>query len=196
MGLSRALAHHVQVKWRQSEHGVYVRVQVDDHDGYEREPELKDACLAVMKAIFERAEDIKSEGSQEKRTTYGTAKWAQMSDLDRAGYVTADNDPLRLVLGLTDSHEPVSISAEDSVRHGIVVGPTGSGKTSRIIIPQMLRRWQASAIVTEATAGDEPPDVFHKTSGFRNSMGSHVYYFNPDDLYVHQNQSDRSNNHG
>ncbi len=191
-GLSRTLEHRVQVKWRQvidgaeDKLGVFVRVQVDDGDGHARVEELKDACLEVMKAIFARAEEVKAQGVDERRTTYGTAKWAQQEDLVKAGYVGKDDDPMRFVLGLTDDDQDVRVTAEDSVRHVIVAGPTGSGKTSRILIPNLIKRWNASCIVTEATAGDEPPDLYQKTSGFRKAMGSHVYYFNPDDLASHR----------
>lgn len=187
-GLSRSLEHRIQVKWRATEDksGVYVRVQVDDSDGNARTEELKDACLEVMKAIFSRADEIKAHGEREKRTTYGSAKWAEQNDLDTAGYVNDAEDGLRLILGLTDSGKQVAISPEDTIRHAVVGGPTGSGKTSRIIIPQMLKRWKASAIVTEATAGDEPPDVYHKTAGFRKGMGHKIYRFDPDALDSHR----------
>jgi type IV secretion system protein VirD4 len=106
--------------------------------------------------------------------------------LKTAGYISPDDDGLRLVLGVTDKDEPVAISPEDTIRHAIVCGPTGSGKTSRIIIPQMIKRWRSSAIVTEATAGDEPPDVYHKTAGFRKAMGHKIYTFNPDVMTSHR----------
>lgn len=187
-GLSRTLEHRIQVKWRMTEDksGIFVRVQVDDGDGHARVEELKDACLDVMKGIFSRSEEVKAQGQKEKRTTYGSAKWAGQEDLTTAKYVSREEDGLRLILGLTDSGEPVAISPEDTIRHAVVGGPTGSGKTSRIIIPQMLKRWKASAIVTEATAGDEPPDVYHKTSGFRKGMGHKIYRFDPDALDSHR----------
>lgn len=190
-GLSRTLEHRIQVKWRKHEdgNGVYIRVQVDDADGHARVEELKDACLEVMKGIFSRAQELKEQGPDERRTTYGSAKWAEQADLAKAGYVVTAGEnpgPLRFVLGLTDDGSEVRAEVEDSVRHAIVSGPTGSGKTSRVLIPNLIKRFDASAIVTEATAGDEPPDLYHKTSGFRKALGTKVYYFNPDDLTSHR----------
>lgn len=188
-GLSRALEHRVQVKWQKQDgsNGVYVRVQVDDMDGHATKEELKDACLQVLKGVFARAEEVRTQASQrERRTTFGSAKWANDDDLKSAGYVSDAEEGLSLILGLTDAGEQVAISPQDTVRHGVVGGPTGSGKTSKIIIPQMIKRWKASAIVTEATSGDEPPDVYQKTAGFRQAMGHKVYSFNPDLLTSHR----------
>jgi len=190
-GMSRALEHRIQVKWRRTDGGtgIYLRVQIDDGDGHANQDQLKDSCLEVMKGIFERAKEIKDQGPDEKRTTFGSAKWAEQADLTQAGYVVPGierPDPLRLVLGLTDDGKEVRAAAEDSVRHAIVSGPTGSGKTSRVLIPNLIKRFDSSVIVTEATAGDEPPDLYHKTSGFRKALGSKVYYFNPDDLTSHR----------
>ncbi|MCC7531948.1 MAG: hypothetical protein IT342_25825, partial [Candidatus Melainabacteria bacterium] len=118
-GLSRTLEHRIQVKWRMTEDksGIFVRVQVDDGDGHARVEELKDACLDVMKGIFSRSEEVKAQGQKEKRTTYGSAKWAGQEDLTTAKYVSREEDGLRLILGLTDSGEPVAISPEDTIRH-------------------------------------------------------------------------------
>jgi type IV secretion system protein VirD4 len=191
-GLSRTLEHRIQVKWRENKNsngdadGVYVRVQVDDGDGHARVEELKDSCLEVLKGIFERAEEVKAQGERERRTTYGSAKWAEQEDLRTAGYISSEDEGTRFVLGVTDKDEQVAISSEDTIRHAIVCGPTGSGKTSRIIIPQMIKRWRSSAIVTEATAGDEPPDVYQKTAGFRKAMGHKIYSFNPDVMTSHR----------
>lgn len=66
--------------------------------------------------------------------------------------------------------------------HATVCGPTGSGKSSTVYIPNLIERLAVSAIVTEATAGSEEPDLFKKTSGLRKVAGHKIYYFNPDDL--------------
>jgi type IV secretion system protein VirD4 len=67
--------------------------------------------------------------------------------------------------------------------HALVCGPTGTGKTSSIFIPNLVERIGVSAIVTEATAGrGDAPDLFSKTSGFRKMAGHEIYYFNPDDM--------------
>src|SRR5690606_3108689 len=67
-------------------------------------------------------------------------------------------------------------------RHTLVCGPTGCGKTSSVFIPNLIERSAYSAIVTEATAGSEAPDLYTKTSGYRLEQGHKVFYFNPDDL--------------
>ena len=190
-GMNRMLEHRIQVKWHRGADsgGVHLKVQIEDGDGHATTEQLKDSCLEVLKGIFGRAKELKEQGPEEKRTTFGSAQWAKQSDLNQVGYVISGSerpDPLRLVLGVTDDGKEVRAQAEDSVRHAIVSGPTGSGKTSRVLIPNLIKRFDSSVIVTEATAGDEPPDLYHKTSGFRKALGSKVYYFNPDDLTSHR----------
>ena len=73
------------------------------------------------------------------------------------------------------------IPEEQAFRHAMVCGPTGCGKTSSVFIPNIIERSQHSAIITEATAGEETPDLYSKTSGHRLKKGHSVYYFNPDD---------------
>lgn len=70
--------------------------------------------------------------------------------------------------------------------HGIVCGPTGSGKSSGVFVPNLIERTGVSAIVTEATAGDEQLDLFKKTAGFRQLAGQKIYKFSPGDLTSHR----------
>jgi type IV secretion system protein VirD4 len=150
--------------------------------------QLKDDCAQILRAVFNRAEEIKANGPPKPKTTYGTAHWAQIEDLEKEGFVCTDYEPKRLVLGKSDDGRLLAAPADLTVKHAVVAGPTGSGKTSRVLIPNLLKRTQSSVIITEATAGAEKPDLYAKTSGYRKAQGSTVYYFNPDDLH-----SDRIN---
>ncbi len=53
--------------------------------------------------------------------------------------------------------------------HSIVCGRTGNGKSSTILIPNPIERTGTSAIVTEATAGSDDPDLFAKTAAKGNT---------------------------
>jgi type IV secretion system protein VirD4 len=68
-----------------------------------------------------------------------------------------------------------------SVRHTLVCGPTGSGKSTAIFIPNLIEQVGVSAIVTEASPGRTTPVLYKNTAGWRNLAGHKVIYFNPDD---------------
>jgi type IV secretion system protein VirD4 len=189
-GLSLSMEHHLEAKWRADgdDNQVYLRVEIVDHDGQTHTNQLKDDCAQILRAVFNRADEIKASGPPKPKTTYGTAHWATAANLEEAGFICTEDDPKRLVLGKTDDDRPVAAPADVTVMHAIVAGPTGSGKTSRVLIPNLLKRAESSVIITEATAGNEKPDLYFKTSGYRRAHGSSVYYFNPDDL-----ESDRIN---
>lgn len=120
-----------------------------------------------------------------KSDKYGTASWTEPNELLAANYIDDDPSSLRFLIGKDDLGRLISVPPESTYKHGLVCGPTGCGKTSGILIPNLLTRLEASAIVTEATAGAEPPDLYAKTSGYRQASGHKIYYFNPDDAASH-----------
>jgi type IV secretory pathway TraG/TraD family ATPase VirD4 len=142
------------------------------------------AAGPIMQGVVDRASRLQIlEKTQQKPNRYGSAKWATLDDIKAAGYWGGYEDSRRLLLSTGEDEEYVTISAEDTVKHAIVCGPTGSGKTSAIFIPNLIDRLKTSTIVTEATAGNEPPDLYMKTSGWRLMQGRQdIYYCNPDDL--------------
>ena len=69
----------------------------------------------------------------------------------------------------------------------MMIGPTGSGKSSKVIKAQAILRLEESMIITEATPGNQPPDVYSSTATWRKRMGEQrIFYFNPDDLRSNQ----------
>ncbi len=120
--------------------------------------------------------------SEQVSDTYGSAKWDSINDLERAGYVGSRNDHTRLILGPARDGFLLSVPPGETAMHATVCGPTGSGKSSTVYIPNLIERTGISAIVTEAMAGTEEPDLFKKTFGLRKVAGQKIYYFNPDDL--------------
>lgn len=151
-------------------------------------------CASKVKEIASEIVEIAGRYEQlkpfEKQPTkFGSARWGTAEDIAKAGYKGGVGDGERLVLSPGDDHEYVSLTAEDTVKHCIVCGPTGSGKTSSIFIPNLVDRKDKSALVTEARAGNEPPDLFWKTALYRQvAGGQRIYHFDPDDL-----RSDRIN---
>lgn len=150
----------------------------------------KSKCRELMQALIDTA--CKLEAAQKRKaqpTRYGSARWGTHDDLVKAGYWGGHEDHRRLLLSPGFDDNFVTLTPEDTHKHAIVCGPTGSGKTTAVFIPNLIERLQSCAIVTEATAGAEPPDLYSKTAGYRWLAGKqHIYYFNPDDL-----RSDRIN---
>jgi type IV secretion system protein VirD4 len=75
---------------------------------------------------------------------------------------------------------------EETYRHALICGPTGSSKTTGVFEPNLFLRTETSAIVTEATATKGRAGLFERTSGYRRAKGQEVFYFNPDDLRSHR----------
>ncbi|MBY0548064.1 MAG: type IV secretory system conjugative DNA transfer family protein [Candidatus Obscuribacterales bacterium] len=120
-----------------------------------------------------------------------TAAFATVEELQAEGFL-GPVDPQRFVIAATTSGELdlaaigqyqfIELPIDKSERHVLVCGPTGTGKSSAFFIPNLFLRTKTSAIVTETTAGNDPPDLWSKTAGFREAAGQKIYYFNPDDL--------------
>lgn len=68
-----------------------------------------------------------------------------------------------------------------AVRHTLVCGPTGSGKSTAIFIPNLIEQLGTSAIVTEASPGRMTPVLYGNSAGWRHLAGQKIIYFNPDD---------------
>jgi type IV secretion system protein VirD4 len=178
------------VSWTRQGEQVNVTVEVSENQNQWTGDECRKRCQEILVGIEQNAKRLKEvEDSREPSNTYGSARWATQQDIEKADYSGGIEDSRRLVLGPGADENFLTIKPADTAKHALVCGPTGSGKTSSIFIPNLIERLKTSAIVTEATAGDEAPDLFLKTSAYRFMAGQQsLYYFNPDDL-----QSDRIN---
>lgn len=171
----------LSIRWKKSDANTEYSIEISERQMAWTEPQCKERCQAIIDGLKEDAVHLAS--SNNSSDSYGSAKWADFDDLDDAGYVVFRGDHTRLILGpAEDPDEVISVPGPETAMHSTVCGPTGSGKSSTVYIPNLIERTGISAIVTEATAGSEEPDLFHKTSGFRKTAGQKIYYFNPDDL--------------
>jgi type IV secretion system protein VirD4 len=182
--------YRVICNWEPVENGVEVNIEVN---------ELKnngstEKCSAIWKDIasvlVEKAESLKKlKETRPPASKYGSARFATAKDIEAAGLVCAAHDSRRFVIGPNiELGAMMTLPTEFTNMHSLVCGPTGCGKTTALFIPNLIERLGASAIVTEATAGSEMPDLFLKTSRYRQKAGHRIYYFNPDDM-----SSDRIN---
>lgn len=172
------------LSWKPNGSGCTLSLEVREERNRWTITHCKAKCDEIMQRIAQSA-DVLIEANAEQPTPsrYGTAKWATHEDIVKAGYWAGVEDSRRLVVSPGEDDNYVTLTPEDTAMHALVCGPTGSGKTTSIFIPNLIERLDSSAIVTEATAGNEPPDLYAKTSGYRAGAGRQkIYYFNPDDL--------------
>src|SRR6202047_4776242 len=97
-------------------------------------------------------------------TTYGSARWADIREIRRAGLLGPDG----VVLGLLGG----SYLRHDGPEHVLCFAPTRSGKGVGLVIPTLLT-WPYSTIVHDIKG-----ENFQLTSGFRARFGS-VLLFDP-----------------
>ncbi len=181
---------HVYASWMPAENGTKLFLEVSENKNAWTTDSCREHCVSTMQGVIDRAAKLKAlEKSQPKSNRYGNARWGEQEDIEKAGYQGGITDSSRFVISPGQDGNFVTLTPEDTVKHTLVCGPTGSGKTTAVFIPNLIERLDTSAIVTEATAGSEPPDLYNKTAGWRQQQGSqNIYYFNPDDL-----RSDRIN---
>lgn len=189
-GLTWVYDYHATVLWSLCEDGTKISVEITERRNALTAGTCRSMCEQVLSGIGSRARRLAEvEASKEKPNRYGTARWAEHEDAVKAGYVCGIEDSRRFVVGPGEDGNYLTLTPEDTVKHVIVCGPTGSGKTTAVFIPNLIERLGTSVIVTEATAGAEEPDLYAKTSSYRQMAGGQkIYYFNPDDL-----RSDRIN---
>ena len=181
--LTWRLEFDVRVSWRMVPKGCEVTVTVSERINHWTKQLCLTRCEEILDALHEEAQLANEiEKSGESSSQHGSARWATMKDIEQAGYITDTPESKRLVLGPGPNNSLICATVADTEMHCLLRGPTGSGKTSRFIIQQEIMRLETSAIVTEATAGSEAPDVYTKTAGWKAEAGHKIYYFNPDDL--------------
>jgi len=173
------------IRWKRSPGGVIVTVKVIERLNQWTQEHCQKRCDDIIQGIENDCFELQETDGDEQSESRGSARWASAKDLEKAGYSEKATDSRKLILG-PGTNQRLTVPIEDTEMHAIVCGPTGSGKSSTIFIPNLIERTGVSAIVTEATAGNDLPDLFAKTSGYRQKAGHQIYYFNPDDLRSHR----------
>ena len=189
-GVQWTYEYRCLASWEPVGASVSVVIEIQEDKNNWTADYCKTRARELMNALQEKASRLaKLETSKPMPNRYGSARWGTHEDVIKQGYWEGYDDPRRLIIGPGFDENYATLTPEDTAKHAIVCGPTGSGKTTAVFIPNLSERLKSSVIVTEATAGAEPPDLYHKTAGYRGQFGGNrIYYFNPDDLH-----SDRIN---
>lgn len=178
-----------QTKWTPQEidkllDGSVVEITVDEDNYQWTEGECKKKFEQIVRGAYE---DSRLAVAAERRNSRKGARWASDEELDQAGYIQGSGNDRSLIVTRAGSNF-LKLSEADSNRHALVCGPTGTGKTTGIFVPNLIERLGTSAIVTEATGSKGRADLYQKTAGYRAAHGHAIYCFNPDNL-----SSDRIN---
>jgi type IV secretion system protein VirD4 len=117
-------------------------------------------AVAISLAVW-RARETK------RVTTYGSARWADARDIERAGLLRPDG----VVLGRWQKH----YLRHDGPEHVLCFAPTRSGKGVGLVVPTLLT-WPGSAIVHDIKG-----ENWTLTAGWRARFGR-VLLFDPTDI--------------
>jgi type IV secretory pathway TraG/TraD family ATPase VirD4 len=183
--VSKLKSAWTEVEFERYKNGCLVEVEIAE-DAYTWST---NECTNRFKQVIEGAYiDSRKIVASSKKDGKG-ARWATGQELMDIGYVGNDINDRSLLISMDQENEIYfRLSEPDTNRHALVCGPTGTGKTTGIFVPNLIERTGVSAIVTEATGSKGRADLYSKTAGYRASRGHRIYYFNPDDL-----RSDRIN---
>lgn len=171
------------IRWLEEDGFAYTEIEINEQSYDWTGEDCQKKYAELVKSLFEDSRGIVEALDKPKKG----ARWATPNELFQAGYIVKERNPKRfLVTG--DNVSCLSLPEEDTNKHVLVCGPTGSGKTTGVHIPNLIERYKCSALVTEATGGKSAGDLYTKTAGFRAHHGHKIVYFNPDNL-----SSDRFN---
>lgn len=177
MGKTWNYQYSIVLRWKDESGLAGVLIEVNELTYAWTREECKKRFLEVGRGLYEDSRMVLEAEEKPKKG----ARWATPQELAKAGYLSKTKEPNRLLV-TGDGQNYLTLPEGETNRHALVCGPTGTGKTTGIFIPNLIERVSCSAVVTEATGGKGIADLFTKTVGYRAANGQKTIYFNPDDL--------------
>jgi len=176
--------YRVVLRWTETTTGgSLVDIEISEKKGGGTQEDCRRRCAQVIVKLQEDAERAKRVYSTKaKSTIHGGATWGDENELRKAGYITNKPEATRLIIGKTQNNEYISVPELVTNAHAIVCGRTGVGKSRGFFIPNLMERLGTNMLVTEATPGYEPGELYTLTSGWRKQAGHRIYSFNPADM--------------
>lgn len=181
MGKNWNYQYSVVLRWKGEGGFAGVLIEVNELTYGWTSKDCKERFLELGRGLYEDSRMVLDAEEKPKKG----ARWATPSELAKAGYIVKTKRPGRLLV-TGDGQNYLSLPEGETNRHALVCGPTGTGKTTGLFIPNLIERVTCSALVTEATGGKGVADLFTKTVGYRAANGHKIIYFNPDDLHSDQ----------
>jgi len=180
--------YRVVVRWRSTTRSdMLVTVDIEEKKGGGTQTDCQKRCDQILLELQKDAKRA-SEARTHKQpsTVYGAARWGTTNELKTAGYIQHKPDPKRLIIGRTNDNQYIQVPELWTHAHALVCGRTGVGKSRGFFIPQLVERIGTSMVVTEATPGYEPGELYQLTAGWRQMAGHKIYCFNASDLTSHR----------
>ena len=175
--------YRVLIRWEEIGPTIYFGVFIEERKGGGTNAECLRRCNSIIQSIRDDAIRVREiADSKEVSTVHGAARWADEGALRAAGYIINNPHPGRLIIGLTNTNEYISVPERATHAHAIVCGRTGLGKSRGFFVPNLVERLGTNMIVTEATPGYELGELYTLTSGWRKEFGHQIYSFNPADM--------------
>lgn len=180
--------YRVVVRWRRTtRNDMLVTVDIEEKKGGGTQSDCQKRCdqiLLELQKDAKRASEART--YKQPSTVYGAARWGTLNELKTAGYIQHNPDPKRLIIGRTNDSQYIQVPELWTHAHALVCGRTGVGKSRGFFIPQLVERIGTSMVVTEATPGYEPGELYKLTAGWRKMAGHKIYCFNASDLTSHR----------
>lgn len=113
--------------------------------------------------------------STEKKSGDGYSKWCDAKDMKKELKLVHPNDQKTDAAGIALINNGKKIYVDDSAYHNLVIGSTGSGKTTAIIFPmiELLAKHGESMILT-----DPKGELYEKKSNMLRSKGYNIVLLN------------------
>ncbi|MBY0357962.1 MAG: type IV secretory system conjugative DNA transfer family protein [Candidatus Obscuribacterales bacterium] len=176
--------YRVVLRWSESSTGkMLVEVEICERKGGGTAEDCRRRCKQIIRMLQDdarRAQHVSV--SKSKSAVHGMATWGDEQALRDVGYITSKPEATRLIIGKTEQDEYISVPELVTNAHAIVCGRTGVGKSRGFFIPNLIERLGTNMVVTEATPGYEPGELYSLTSGWRKLAGHQIYSFNPADM--------------
>lgn len=175
-----------EIELEQVEIEVRVRKVDPNSDRITVNKKCLERCNKIATTIFTASGSLLAElRVRPRNTAHGSASWATAACLESENYISTvplspEERSVRYLLGYLRDKE-VSVPERVTHAHVLICGPSGTGKTTTQIIPNLIERAKVSALVTEVASHDDYPPVFSMTEGFRRHAGHETFYFNPSD---------------
>lgn len=180
--------YRVVVRWRSTtRNDMLVTVDIEEKKGGGTHSDCQKRCDQILLELQKDAKRASEARTHKKPSTvYGAARWGTLNELKTAGYIQHKPDPKRLIIGRTNDNQFIQVPELWTHAHALVCGRTGVGKSRGFFIPQLIERIGTSMVVTEATPGYEPGELYKLTAGWRKMAGHKIYCFNASDLTSHR----------
>lgn len=171
-------AHWSKVQLDKMRDCVALEIAVEEDSYSWSDEDCKKKFDQIVRGVWEDSRLAVEAAKKDKRKG---ARWATIEELEQAGYIQGQGND-RCLIVTREGTDFLRLPEADTNRHALVCGPTGTGKTTGIFVPNLIERIGTSAIVTEATGSKGRADLYQKTAGYRAAKGHAIYCFNPDYL--------------